>query len=192
MGTGICVEIMALFLILFSFASAGTAGTADFQKLTDARSVTCWVEGQLIDDIVLNARGRLGFIYVDSELGGLMTSLQQNPIEGPREWLRMFGRDYASRSGRAMFALEVSASKPWTFDTSKLSVAGYSLEDGDVKTGVLSDPRREIPPGVSELPSGYVGHMSIFVPASLLKSGEEIEISYGEDAVKWKVPRRNK
>ncbi|MDR1944248.1 MAG: hypothetical protein LBQ19_05440 [Synergistaceae bacterium] len=186
--------ILTLFFILAaaSPAAAATSGTA-FEKLVDARTAVCTVEGESLGDIVLNARGRLAFIMVDRKLGEAMRDLnREKPLDGGLpEWLRFFGRNYSKKSGFTLFVVDIRASKPWTFDTGRLKIAGRVLEPEDILTGLLTDPQKEIRPGVTELPSGYEGYFSFLIPSSLLRAGEEIEISYGEDAVKLKTPGRN-
>lgn len=187
------ILLMLFFLYFLSFLTVADA--ADFQRLLDARTATCWVEGEALDELVLNARGRLTFVCVDRKMGEFLRSArdEKDPWKkgGPPQWLRFFGQNYARRKGQTLFVANIGASKPWTFDTGLLTVAGRAAEEGDILRGVIADPQKEIPPGQSELPSGYEGVLAFFAPTSLLKAGTEIEIGYGSDVVKWKIPGRN-
>ena len=95
---GICVLICVFAASLFCSA-AFSAGRTDFQKLLEPRVATCWVEGSVLDDIVLGARGRLDFVCVDERLGDMLSRLRlgegrELEFESAPEWLRVYGRDY--------------------------------------------------------------------------------------------------
>ncbi|MDR3321967.1 MAG: hypothetical protein LBS93_05910, partial [Synergistaceae bacterium] len=131
---------LILFLIILS---ATPVPAADFQKMLDARTAVCWVEGESLDELMLNARGRLMFVCVDRRLGkSFLGPRNASPWDksGPPEWLRVFGRNFAGRRGETLFVLDIRASKPWTFDTGLLTLAGRTVAAEDVVKGVISDP----------------------------------------------------
>lgn len=176
--------------------SAEAARKDDIQKTADRRTIFCWVEGAVFEDLVMNARGRLSFLYVDSRMGGALQKLRTSGSreDAPAEFSEMllaYTGQYAARKGQILFAVQIVASKPWTFDTSLIHVGGFTPAPDDFVTAVRQNPEAELRHGITELPSGYEGILSFYVPASQLKPGTEIEIGYGEDKTAWRVPAKN-
>jgi hypothetical protein len=184
------------FFMIFAEASADAAANSETtRRLAEERTSVCWVEGQFLDELVLNARGKLTFIYVDSRLGESLRKLR-NPSGGGApsnefpEIVMMHAAGYANRKGQALFVLLIEASKPWTFDTGKIFVGDYAVNEGDISRGVNGNPRAEIQPGTSELPSGYSGCASFFVPKEYIEPGAAIRIGYGDDSAEWTAPKK--
>lgn len=189
---GICVLICVFAASLFCSA-AFSAGRTDFQKLLEPRVATCWVEGSVLDDIVLGARGRLDFVCVDERLGDMLSRLRlgegrELEFESAPEWLRVYGRDYNKHRGKKiLFVLKIEAFKPWSFDTTELCIGDYRIASEDIQIGFKLDPSLEIRAGRTELPGGYVGETCFFVPSEFVGK-KSLKVGYGEDRVPWTRP----
>ncbi len=183
---------MALFAPLAAFAAPRGE---EAQKFFERRLIRVWFEGMALDDLVLGARGKLTFLYVDARMGSAIQRLgtssgNEMPPETAKHLLSYTG-NYGRRKGHTLFAVSVEAFKHWSFDPAELTVAGYQLTDEDLVTGVIGDRRYEISPGLNELPADYTGMFSFYVPTDRLKPGTEIEIGYGEYTTTWTVPTKN-
>lgn len=191
---GIGVTVVILALSLFRGAAFSSPRT-DFQKLMESRTTTCWVEGSVLGDIVLGARGRLDFVCVDERLGDFLARLRigdakESEFESAPEWLRVYGRDYNRHRGKkVLFVLRIEAFKPWMFDTEALGIGDYRVASEDVQTGFKLVPTAELRPGKTELPGGYVGQTCFFVPVESLRQ-KNLTIGYREDRVSWTRPSK--
>lgn len=188
--------MLAFALVIQCALPAYAASKSDVQKFLDRRLSVCWVEGLVLDDLVMGARGKMTFLYVDSRMG---SAIQKQGTSGTRDGMPddmakhiyAYTGKFGDRKGSVMFAMSIEAYKPWDFDTSMISVAGYSPAKEDIITAVTGDTTYEIEPGVNVLPSGYSGMLSFYVPASMIKPGQEVNVGYGEYSTAWKVPGKN-
>lgn len=169
-----------------------------FQELLAPRTVYCWIEGSALDEIVLNARAKLSFVYVDRKLGDAMYARRKgsdarhsDERDSVPEWLFDNGWDYRKKKDTALFVLHVEAMKPWTFDTSQVFIGGYRLNDADIVKQGKSIASFVVEGGAMELPGDFSTQLSFFVPAKDLKPGETIALGYGDYRVEWKVPAKN-
>jgi hypothetical protein len=174
--------------------SLGSDGSA-LVELVRHRTFSLWIDGDAIDEIVLNSRGKLTFLYIDNKLGREIGRLRKpDSSSGPStdvpEVLFLYSTKY-NKKGRVLLTAQLQVYKSLSFDPEKMSVAGYSLKKSDILTGIGSNPSAEIRPGVKEFGQGYSGYMGFYVPAEYVKPGEEITVSYDGFATKWRVPLSN-
>ncbi|MEA3507568.1 MAG: hypothetical protein U9R40_01410 [Synergistota bacterium] len=169
----LCVAVMAA-------ATAVAAGAADLQTLVDERSAVLYPEGQVLGDMVLGARAKMHFIYVDAELAEAARTGAAAP-----DWLEWHARHYGmdATRGKALFILRYEAFKPWDFVPEQITVNGRLLEPENVLT-----KRAFLPEG--ELPSGTVAAMAFAVPDSMIADSEEIVLGYDEYSVVLTPPGR--
>ena len=189
---------MAVLLLLAYCASSPAFGanTADeIERLSEPRTAVCWFEGDMIGDIVVNARGRIAFLYMDSRLAATYSRQRERDMKsGPSSLvpphLMAYASKYGAKKKHVLFVASVKALKRWEFDTEKISVAGYSPAKGDILTGITGSTLMELRPGVSVLGKDYEGYVGFYVPADRVKSGTGIKIGYDADLTDWKVPAK--
>ncbi|MDT8284166.1 MAG: hypothetical protein RQ767_01455 [Thermovirgaceae bacterium] len=171
-------KFVLLMLVLFSFASCALA--ADVEKMLEDRMVTLYPEGQLLGNMVIGARGKMEFIYVDRALANAIREDMSVP-----EWLswhsRHWGTDVAK--GKALFVIRYEAYKPWNFSTADIAIGGRALEKGDILTN-----KAYIIDG--DITSGTIATLAIAVPADLASPGNKTVISYMEGSAEWTVPKK--
>ena len=190
------LAIIALFAPLLTMSPADAAKREDLVTLLKRRSINCWPEGAVFEDLVIGARGKLTFFYIDSKLGN---ALQQMKTAGNEDMqhdrmpliLTQLSGKFMAQKGSTLFVLYIEGYKPWTFDTRKIHISGEALADEDIVTGIFANPEAELQPGENELTSDYMGAMSFSISNELLKPGSEITVGYGEDVTTWKVPGKN-
>ncbi len=151
----------------------------DATKLLDTRQTSVWVEGDMLGDIVIGARGSLQVIYVDKALAAAI-----NDDFFISEWARRFAQYFGDegRRGKALFIAQAEAFRPWEFDPQLITIGKYRLTMSDVLSPSMTNP-------FGSLASGDKGSFAFVVPASELKKGTEIAIGYGDDSTLWKVPK---
>ena len=170
-----------LFLAaMILLVSAAAAFSADLETLVKERSVTLYPEGQLLGDLVIGARGKILFVYVDKALAHAVRG-----TEMPPEWLSWYSRYWGTdqAKGQALFIIRYEANKLWTFDPCDISIGGRRLERGDILTD-----KAFIAEG--DLPSGAEGILSIVVPLESAAPGKATTMAYLEDSVEWTVPAK--
>jgi len=169
----LCVAVMVA-------ASAVAAGAADLQTLVDERSAVLYPEGQVLGDMVLGARAKMHFIYVDAELAEAARAGAAAP-----DWLEWHSRHWGmdATKGKTLFILRYEAFKPWDFVPEHITVNGSLLEPDNVLT-----KRAFLPEG--ELPSGTVAAMAFAVPDSMIADNEDIVLGYEEYSVVLTPPGR--
>jgi hypothetical protein len=192
--------ILAALAALLHFSQPGAAYASDHlgnvEKLLPERTAICWHDGDRLDDLVLNARGKITFLYMDGRLAGALARLREEQTEKgpvpeiPRQ-LFAYSRKYNSRKKHVVFVARVDALKMWDFDSEKISVGGYSLSEKDIIKGGSSNPNAELRHGTAELPKNYRGYIGFFVPSENVTPGTKIKLRYGEDAAEWTVPPKN-
>ncbi|MGC9489736.1 MAG: hypothetical protein ACP5CD_00705 [Thermovirgaceae bacterium] len=166
---------MAVFITL---TGSGVAEEVSLEDLLAERSARLYLEGQVLGDMVLGARARLEFIYIDQPLVDAARGSHEVP-----EWLRWNTNYFGSgKSGKeALFLLVFETFKPWTFAPEMISVNGNPLEEEDIVTRVAYVPK-------GDLPSDYTGRFAFTVPAGIVEPGSEIVFGCGQDSVTWVVP----
>ncbi|WP_050771323.1 hypothetical protein [Dethiosulfovibrio peptidovorans] len=152
-----------------------------FDDLEVDRSSVVWVEGQVMGDMVLGAKAKLIFLFMDRRLCDV-ARVDRGDLP---EWLtwNLQYESAARRGKREFFLLRYEAIKNWEFDPTKIKVGGYKLK----MTDVLS---RKDMVNVGPLSSGTLATLAFSVPRSFLKPGHSLEIVYGDWATDWIVPRR--
>lgn len=170
------VFLMALFLLAASIA----AFSADLETLVQERTVVIYPEGQVLGNMVIGARGKMEFIYVDKTLAH---AIREGDM--PSDWLSWYSRHWGTEDvkGRILFIIRYEANKPWSFDPEDISIGGRSLERKDILTD-----KAFIVEG--DLPSGTLGILSVAVPSEFASPGKATVVSYLEDSVEWTVPAK--
>ena len=158
------------------------------------RTAVCYFDGDKLDDMVINARGKLTFLYVDSKLADNLK--RQRKAEYDRGAFsgipsEIFAYATKSKKGHVLFITRMQALKGWTFDSSMLSAGGYSPAKEDIITGVSDNPALELRYGERGLAKGYDGYIGFFVPVENVKPGEIVSLGYAEDRVDWQAPDKN-
>jgi hypothetical protein len=182
--------------IYMATAPAYGAPDGEVEKLTPARTSVCWYDADMIDELVLNARGSITFLHVDAKLGRALAArrdreFRTGAFSNTPDALYAYAGKYLAKRRHSLFVGTIHANKLWTLDTGKISVAGYAPRKEDIITGVTDNPFREIRAGVSELPSGYDGFIGFFVPSEYLVPGSTIKIGYDSYLYDWLVPGKN-
>ena len=195
------LKTVFLFACLAALIHMGTTparGALDGEagKLTPARTSICWYDADVIDELVLNARGSITFLYVDTKLGRALAAQRDREFRAGAfsdtpGALYAYAGKYLSRRKYSLFVGTVHANKLWALDTEKISVAGYTPRKEDIITGITDNPFREIRAGVSELPPDYGGFIGFFVPSEYLVPGSTIKIGYDSYLRDWRVPGKN-
>ncbi len=171
---------LVLLLVLLSMATATASISADLETLVKDRTVVLYPEGQLLGNMVIGARGKIEFIYVDRTLAHAIRSADMAP-----DWLAWYSRHWGTddTKGKTLFIVRYEANKPWNFSTADLSIGGKDISPGDILTEK---------PFVAEgdLPTGTVGMLALAVPSELAFPGRATVISYLDDSVEWTVPAK--
>jgi hypothetical protein len=191
----LCLILTLAIALLVPVSAFAAPTSAAAQKFFERRLIRVWYEGLVMDELVLGARGKLTFLYVDARMGSAIQKLN-TPTENAMppdvaKHLLSYTGNYGRRKGHTLFAVSVEAFKHWSFNPTELTVGGYRVTDEDLVTGVVGDRRYEISPGVNELAADYTGMFSFYVPNEHLKAGTGIEIAYGEYPTVWTVPTKN-
>ena len=179
----------AIFAIWASTAAASPMG--EIERLMPPRTVVCHFEAQDVAGLMVNVRGKLTFLYVDRKLSQALS--RQRRAEYDRgEFSRIPAQifAYATKSKRkhVLFVTRVQALKGWNFDSSMLSIGGFSPAKEDIIIGISDNPAQELRFGERNLAAGYEGFIGFFVPAESVKPGETINLGYATDSVEWIVP----
>ena len=171
---------MAIVILVMT---ASCAFGADVQKLLEERTVILYPEGQLLGNMMIGARGRLQFIYVDRALAKAVGDDQSSP-----DWLkwntRHWGTDAAK--GKTLFIIRYEANKPWDFNAADLAIGGKNIEPGDILT-------RNAYINEGDLPTGTVGIIAVSVPSEFAAPGKTTVLAYmayGGTSQEWKVPKK--
>lgn len=174
--------LLAIFITIASLLPAFAINiptSEELNNLLTERQIDCWVEGEAFDQLVLGARGSIQFIYLDAKLSKAISQEQ-----GLASWVDELNQYYGSQGTekKALFIAQLEANKPWTVEEGKISVNGYHLDKKDIISTSWKNPFGTIDPG-SKWQFAFV------VPRSEVKKGAEINVGYGDDLVKWRVPK---
>lgn len=165
--------IMAIFLI-----AATCSFAADVQGLLEERTVMLHPEGQVLGNMVLGARGKIQFIYVDRTLA---KAVQDDPLSP--DWLgwnvRHWGTDPVK--GKTLFIIRYEAYKPWSFSPGDITIGGRNIEPGDILT-------RKAFIVEGELPGGTLGIIAVAVPSETASPGRPAVFGYSDASAEWTVP----
>ncbi len=171
---------LVFLMVLILMATATAAFSADLETLVKDRTVVLYPEGQLLGNMVIGARGKIEFIYVDRTLAHAIRG-----AEMVSDWLSWYSRHWGTEDvkGKSLFIVRYEANKPWNFSTADLSIGGRNITPEDILT-----EKAFIVEG--ELPTGTVGILSLAVPSEFASPGKDTVISYLEETVEWKVPAK--
>jgi hypothetical protein len=190
-------KMAALVFLACCTASPAFGGSTpdEVERLSEPRTAICWFEGSMVGDIVVNARGRITFLYMDSKLASALSrqktrDMKTGPSSRVPQHLMAYASKHGSKKKHVLFVASIRALKRWEFDTEKLSVAGYSPAKDDIVTGVTGSALMELRHGARLLQKDYEGYVGFFVPADMIQAGTEIKVGYDADLVDWKVPAK--
>ena len=192
-GVRLAMVLAAALLICANQAEAASP-MKDIEKLTPPRTIVCYFDGDKLEELVINARGRLTFLFADSKLADALKRQRKAEYDrGGSSGIpsQVFAYATQSKKKHALFIVRVQALKKWNFDPSMFSVGGYFPVKEDIITGVSDNPAYELRFGERELYKDYNGFIGFFVPAENVKPGETISLGYAEDRVDWQVPDKN-
>ena len=175
--TLLCSALMAA--ATFASDANWEPGRVNASELVAPRQTSIWVEGELLGDMVIGARGALQIIYVDKELAAALSD-DFATSDWAKRMAQYYGRD--ETRGKALFIAHVETYKPWNFDPAQIYIGGYHVSEDDVLSPSMTNP-------FGELGSDQTGFFAFVVPEEELKSGKEILIGYGDDSALWKVPK---
>ncbi|PIE54198.1 MAG: hypothetical protein CSA35_07345 [Dethiosulfovibrio peptidovorans] len=169
-------------LCVLMFGSTSLFGATDSQeKIVQDRLASLWVEGQVLGDMILGARGRITLIYMDRRACNAVRE-QGASLPSWVSWNNQY-ETRARRGGRGFFLVHYEAKKNWIFDPTEIIIGDYRLTEDDVLT------RKDFQ-NVGDLASGTEATLAISVPKKSVLPGRTITISYGTFATEWTVPRR--
>ena len=187
----------ALLIWIFSASFTGLAGQAeaspmrDIERLIPPRTAVCFFEGEMFTDLVLNARGKLTFLYVDRKLSDALRRQHRAEYDNAAYsgiHPQIFAYAAMSKRRHVLFVVRVQALKSWNFDPSMLSIGDYSPVKENIITGIAGNPTTELKFDERALSPDYDGFIGFFVPADNVKAGETINLGYSTDHVEWQVP----
>ncbi len=163
--------LLSVFIAMIT-SGAGELCADEFEDLVIKRITTMYIEGQKFEDLVLGARARFDFLYIDDLLVKASITSGKTP-----DWLKWHLGHLGSPQtrGKELFVLRYETYKPFEFDPFKIVVNGVYLTEKEVLTKLT-----RIPTG--SLPSGAVGDLAFAVPRSsdgvynIIYEGNEIRI----------------
>ena len=173
------ILLLTLCIVLSPASFKAEAGQKDLETLLDERQIDCWVEGEVFGDLILGSRGTIQFIFLDAKLSRAISAEQ-----GLAGWVDDLNQHYGSPETRnkVLFIANLEANKPWTVEEEKISVGGYRLTKKDIISSGWKNP-------FGTVDAGTAWQFAFVVPKEYAKPGKEIMVWYGEDLIKWKVPR---
>ncbi|MBC7322074.1 MAG: hypothetical protein H5T90_03035 [Acetomicrobium sp.] len=173
------LPLFAFFLLVLgalSFVEVAQASQDKLESLSGERTGTIFLEGEMLGDLILGARARLDFLYIDDVLVKASISSGKTP-----DWLKWHLGHFGSpeTEGKELFVLRYEVYKPWDFDPFKITVNGVCLTKEDILTGF----NRFVS---GALPTGTVDSMAFTVPRS---PDGLYNISYDEDHIEIDVKK---
>ncbi|MCX7828361.1 MAG: hypothetical protein N2315_04025 [Thermanaerothrix sp.] len=144
-------------------------------KVIEGQSAKCYVEGQVLGDLVIGARCTVEFVLVDQRLADALRSAQFPP-----QWLVEQAHKLDSvPKGHSLVAVAVRAHKPFDLEVDKL-VVGERLSEG-----LLMTPKDRM---LFQLSSGDESFFGVISPARISR-GSVVKVGYGDDLVDMKVAK---
>jgi len=106
----------------------------ELEDLIKERTATMYLEGQKLGDLILGARARLDFLFVDDSLLRAARTSGMTP-----DWLKWHLGHFGDPQirGKDLFVLRYEAYKPWDFDPFKIVVNGKNLTEEDILTKLI-------------------------------------------------------
>ncbi|WP_350449753.1 hypothetical protein [Aminobacterium mobile] len=156
------------------------AEAKELQQLMDERTVSFWIGGEVLGDMVIGARAQVALVYIDGTLSKALVSDPQAP-----EWLKWHASHFSSKDlkGRALFAMRYKTQKRWNFEPKMLQIGDYVIKDEDVLTSKDFMIVGDIPPDTT-------GTLAFSVPGKYVKKGQNITVVCGKDSEVFAVPKR--
>ncbi|MDD4159366.1 MAG: hypothetical protein PHO18_00295 [Synergistaceae bacterium] len=173
------VLLFAFSIVAYPVSLPAGAGQNDINTLLEERQIDCWVEGELFGDLILGSRGTIQFIYLDSKLSKAISGEQ-----GLAPWVDDLNQYFGSpeTKKKVLFIANLEANKPWTVEEGKISVGGYYLTQKDVISSSWRNPFGTVDAGTN-------WQFAFVVPQEKVRHGTEIMVGYGDDLIKWRVPK---
>jgi len=171
--------LLTFTIIAYPLSFRAEANQNDINSLLEERQTDCWVEGERLGELILGSRGTIQFIYLDAKLSKAISTEQ-----GLAPWVDDLNQYYGSPETRkkVLFIVNLEANKLWTVEEEKISVGGYHLTKTDVISSSWKNPFGTVDAGTS-------WQFAFVVPQDKVKPGTEIMVGYGDDLIKWKVPK---
>ena len=172
--------ILVLFAVNFAFAD----GINDWKKIIKERTCVLWADAQLLDDIVLNARGNASITWLPR---ALLRTFEKN--KEADDWvvrgLNFYysGNNKKKLNGRDVVAINYKAVKTWNFNINNFKFENYNISSDDI----LSNKNEYI---TGELNSGFQAVVYLAVPSKIFKPGKDVKIYLGDDSVIMHLPKR--
>ncbi len=175
------LSLLFLFLVIGGTREgAASSQPKSLDDLLAERSASVWIDGQVLGDLVLGAKARLTFVYVDPVLASSARADSASP-----EWLVWHSRHVGEKylKGKGLFVLRFETFTPWELVPGNLAVGTYVVSSEDILS------KKEYTPS-GELPADFTGTLPFSVPRTVLKPGTDVLLGYGKETVKWKVPAK--
>jgi hypothetical protein len=172
--------LLVAVLSVITLTGTGNAAEKPLEELIADRSARLYLEGQVLGDMVLGARARLDFIYIDRTLADAARESEAVP-----QWLEWNTSYFGSRKsgGGELFLLVFETFKPWTFEPGMICVNGKPIGTDDIVTRSAYVPH-------GDLPSDYTGRFAFTVASEFVGPGKKIVFSCQDDNVTWVVPEK--
>lgn len=168
-----CFAAAAVFLALLPGVSLGV--DEKLAKVIEGQSAKCYVEGQVLGDLVIGARCSVEFILVDRRLADAVREAQFPP-----QWLvEQVQKLDSVPKGHSLVAVAVRAYKPFDLDMGKLMVGERLSED------LLMTPKDRM---LFQLSSGDESFFGVLSPGRIAR-GSVVNVGYGDDLVEMRVSR---
>ena len=176
----VALPFLMFSILLGLFSSGAFAVQEDLERLLEERTAVLYVEGQKLGNLIIGARAKLEFIYVDAPLVRAVKESDRAP-----SWLEWHVNKYGSdeAKGKSLFILRVETFKPFTLVPEMITINDLKLSDENVLT------RKEFAP-LGELPSSFSGALVLAIPRELVRPGQEVKFSCGGGEVTWVAPKK--
>lgn len=172
---GVLVALIAL-IVLVTLCGQGGA-EEPLRSLMERRTATIWYEGQVLGELILGARAKFTFVYVD----GKLTEQAWKNSETP-EWIQQgtgaYGTDLARK--KRLFIIRVETNKNLHLEPSMITIGSHVLTWEDILTNKTYVPMGDVPPG-------FTAAFTAAIPASAVK-GASVPITVGTYSAELKMP----
>jgi len=130
----IALSVSLIVSVAAFFFLADKAFGDELEDLIKERTTTMYLEGQKLGDLILGARARLDFLFVDDSLLRAARTSGMTP-----DWLKWHLGHFGDPQirGKDLFVLRYEAYKPWDFDPFKIVVNGKNLTEEDILTKLI-------------------------------------------------------
>lgn len=173
-----------LALALCPMAAWSASASKGWREALDARTARIWVDAQVLDGLVLNARARVDVTWLPRSLLKRLEKDQRTDawaLDGLHLYYSKDKETAAKMKGRDVVVVNYRTEKSWTFDPTELAFGGRSIGSEDILGSPASWP-------VGELPSGATGTLFLAVPSP--EPGVTVRVTLGPDSADIALPKR--